>query len=98
MNIKHTLLVGIALASATVVSSQTVTLSPSPQSIEWGAKAFNRPESVTTRGASTADGDAVATLLRSFPEAKRGVKVTIGERGDKAVKSVESRIPNHPEG
>ncbi|MDE6225154.1 MAG: beta-N-acetylglucosaminidase domain-containing protein, partial [Muribaculaceae bacterium] len=98
MTIKQTLVACIALASSAAVCSQTVTISPTPQTVKWGLKAFDRPESVTLTGASTADKDAVSMLLSRFPESNNGVKVTIGERGDKAVKNVTSLIPKHSEG
>ena len=89
---------GIALVSSATVCSQTVAISPVPQSIKWGVKAFDCPESVTISGASAADPDAVSALLARFPESKNGVKITIGELGDKAVNSVASLIPQHAEG
>ncbi|MDE5573916.1 MAG: beta-N-acetylglucosaminidase domain-containing protein [Muribaculaceae bacterium] len=98
MTIKQTLVACIALASSSTICSQTVTISPTPQSVKWGAKAFDCPESVIINGATTADQDAVATLLSRFKESKDGVKVSIGKRGDKAVKSVSTLIPKHPEG
>ncbi|MBD5199540.1 MAG: O-GlcNAcase [Bacteroidales bacterium] len=98
MTIKQTLVACIALASSATVCSQSVTISPTPQTVKWGLKTFDRPESVTLTGASTADKDAVSMLLSRFPESNNGVNVTIGERGDKAVKNVTSLIPKHPEG
>lgn len=94
---KRFFLSGMLAASALTVAAQIAPISPLPQNLSWGQKAFDRPTAVTLKGDKQADRDAVASLLRSFPKGK-GVKVIIGERGDKAVKSVASKIPAKPEG
>ncbi len=85
---------GLTLAAA---SAQITQISPVPQQLEWGTKAFNRPAALSLVGDKTADQDAVKALLKQFAAGK-GVKVTIGERGDKAVKKYASKIPQKPEG
>lgn len=85
---------GLTLAAA---SAKITQISPVPQQLEWGAKAFNRPSTLSLVGDKTADQDAVKALLKQFAAGK-GVKVTIGERGDKAVKKYTSKIPQKPEG
>ncbi len=77
--------------------AQKADISPVPQNIEWGQKAFDKPNAITIKGGATADQDAVAALVHAIPQGK-GVKVTIGEKGDKAVASVASKIPDKPEG
>lgn len=84
-------------AFALPLQAQQVQISPVPQNIVWGQKAFDKPAAVKLKGASTADADAVAALTHAIPAGK-GVKVTIGEKGDKAVASVASKIPSKPEG
>ena len=75
-------------------------VSPVPQKAEWGDVAFSSGVSFCITGANTADADAVATLKASLSisEDGEGIKLIIGERGDKSVKPYRSTIPNKPEG
>lgn len=79
-------------------TAQTVNVSPVPQRLVWGDKAFDQPATIVFNGADEADADAVALLRDRFAEGKGGVKVLIGERGDKAVKAFAKHIPNKVEG
>ncbi len=97
MTIKTKLLPSLLLLTSATMTAQTVDISPVPHKVEWGTKAFDRPVSVSTVGANTADADAVSALLSVFPEGN-GVRLVIGERGDKAVESVSDLIPERPEG
>ena len=92
------LLSWMAAFSFLAAAAQTVSVSPLPQRLVWGTKAFDQPESIVIKGADEADADAVALLRSSFAEGKKGVKVVLGERGDKAVKAYEQQIPNKVEG
>ncbi|MBQ2969275.1 MAG: beta-N-acetylglucosaminidase domain-containing protein [Bacteroidaceae bacterium] len=83
---------------AVAATAQTVNVSPIPQRIVWGDKAFDQPKSIVIKGAEDADADAVALLREHFTEAGKGVKVIIGERGDKAVKAYDKQIPDKVEG
>ena len=90
-------------------SSQTVTISPLPQQISWGGKAFTNSEQFYLVGASTADADAVEVLsaklnivgtsekvdIKKFPNA---TPIIIGEANDKAVKKFKKQIPTNAEG
>ena len=73
-------------------------LSPAPQQIAWGEKAFKTPKSVVIVGADEADADAVALLRNIFSEGENGVKVIIGEVGDEAVSAYANQIPDKVEG
>ena len=95
--LKSAIAIALTGVSATAATAQQTAISPTPQSITWGPKAFDRPQAISLRGADTADADAVAALLGAFAKGK-GVKVTIGERGDKAVRSVAAMIPDKPQG
>ena len=79
-------------------TAQTVTVSPLPQRLVWGDKAFDKPAAIALQGADEADADAVALLRSRFAEDGKGIKVIIGERGDKAVKKYAASIPNKVEG
>ena len=88
----------MAALSFVAATAQTVNVSPMPQSIVWGDKAFDQPTSIVITGVDEADADAVALLQSNFAVGKKGVKVIIGERGDKAVKKYAAQIPNKVEG
>ena len=88
----------MAALSFVAATAQTVNVSPKPQSIVWGDKAFDQPTSIVITGADEADADAVALLQNNFTVGKKGVKVIIGERGDKAVNKYAAQIPNKVEG
>ena len=88
----------MAALSFMAATAQTVNVSPLPQHLVWGEKAFDQPESIVIKGADKADADAVALLRSNFAEGKKGLKVVIGERGDKAVEKYAAQIPNKVEG
>ena len=87
-----------ALCLTAATTAQTVNVSPQPQRLIWGDKAFDRPQNIVIKGAEEADADAVALLRGHFTESKKGVTVVIGERGDKAVKAYTQQIPEMIEG
>ena len=87
-----------ALCLTAATTAQTVNVSPQPQRLIWGDKAFDRPQNIVIKGAEEADVDAVALLRGHFTESKKGVTVIIGERGDKAVKAYTQQIPEMVEG
>ncbi len=80
------------------VQAQQVTVSPIPQQITWGEKAFDASTAYTLVGEATADADAVAALKAQITTGAGGVKLTIGERGDAAVAAYEAKIPSKAEG
>ena len=86
------------MAALSFVAATAQSLSPLPQRVVWGDKAFDQPKNIAIKGAAEADADAVALLRSNFGEGKKGIKVVIGERGDKAVKAYEAQIPNKVEG
>jgi hypothetical protein len=99
-----TLLSCLAVLSA---SSQTTTVSPLPQKITWGEKAFANSEKFYLVGASQADADAVELLsaklnivgvsekvdAKKFPQA---TPIIIGEANDKAIKKARNSYLHRP--
>ena len=90
-------------------SAQTVTISPLPQQVSWGDRAFANSEKFYLVGASMADTDAVELLsskvnvigtsekvdAKKFPGA---TPIIIGEANDKAVKKFKKLVPSQAEG
>ena len=97
MKKRNFLSMAMTLCLTAAVTAQTVNVSPVPQRLVWGDKAFDQPKSIVIKGADEADADAVALLRTHFAEGK-GIKVIIGERGDKAVKAYAKQIPDKVEG
>ncbi|MBR5334816.1 MAG: beta-N-acetylglucosaminidase domain-containing protein [Bacteroidaceae bacterium] len=97
-------LIGCALAalftlSATETVAQKADISPLPRNIEWSDKvAFDNTVTYRLTGAESADKDAVRLFTERFSTGKKGVRVIIGERGDKTVKKYAHLIPQKSEG
>ena len=103
MNIKNllkgTLCLLMAGAVCDALVAQEVVVSPIPQEIKWGGdKAFCNNASFKVQGLKDADADAVALLKKNLNISGKGVKLYVGERGDKAVKKFKALIPEKPEG
>lgn len=100
MKIKH-FFSALAMAISLPVMAQQVTISPIPQSVAWGDKAFNSATATyTIVGADEADVDAVNALKKwhEMAEAGGSVNIVVGERGDAAVAEYASEIPEKAEG
>ena len=72
----------MAAASFIAATAQTVNVSPLPQRIVWGDKAFDHPTSIVIKGANEADADAVALLRSHYAENKNGICSDAYERYD----------------
>ena len=106
---KKLLLMMLMLLPVLVQAQQHVTLSPLPQKISWGGKAFSNAQKFYIVGANRADSDAVELLAakldivgvnekvdtKKFPLAK---PIILGEEDDKAVKKFKKLIPAKAEG
>lgn len=89
------MLAGMSLTT----QAQQVTVSPLPQEITWGAKAFDAGFSYTLSGEQDADTDALRVLKAKVPQGNgTAVKIVIGERGDASVASYTGKIPEKKEG
>jgi hyaluronoglucosaminidase len=94
----RTLLTALFGITATGATAQKAQISPIPQSIEWGSeKAFDNTVTFKIKGIKTADKDAIALLTKHLKAGKE-IKMTIGEKGDKAVKKYAALIPDKREG
>ena len=93
-NLVLALLSGLTLTAG----AQQVTISPLPQSIAWGEKAFDRQTAFNVVGAETADADAVNALTAKYKATGGNIELLIGERGDAAVAEFETSIPSKAEG
>ena len=100
MKIKSILLSLLLGLGAGKAAAQKITVSPIPQNIEWGAKAFDGTATYKFTGSEEADADAVAALtaFRAPQTGSADVEIIIGERGDAAVAAYESEIPAKAEG
>lgn len=79
--------------------AQQVQVSPVPQSVSWGEKAFesaNAKYSLTK--AETTDAYAVALLQEKLTLADDGISLVVGKKGEAAVSAVEANIPETAEG
>lgn len=90
-----TVLVGVL---ATGLLAQQSVISPVPQSISWGTKAFDSTVKFQLQGEGTADVDAVKLLKANLNLATAGVELIVGERGDALVADVAAEIPTLREG
>ena len=99
MRIKTLASLGLLVGSlGLTANAQTATISPIPQSAEWGTKAFDKTTSFTLTGAETADPDAVNVLKKHFTTTGGDIEIIIGERGDEAVAAYGNLIPEKNEG
>ncbi len=75
-------------------------ISPLPQKASYGSSAVSLSQPIILVGSDKADADAVSLLKSALTNVvtKGGLKLIIGERGDKAVKQFEKNIPSHAEG
>ncbi len=79
--------------------AQQVRISPVPQSITWGSKAFDNTVNFRITGATDADVDAVKLLQDKLAISSNGaVEIIIGQKGQAAIQAVEFDIPNRTEG
>ena len=79
--------------------AQQVQVSPVPQSVNWGAKAFaSAGAKYAINKAATTDAYAVALLQDKLTTADDGLSLTIGKKGEATVSAVEANIPSTAEG
>lgn len=89
-----------ALAVQITSWAQQVQVSPVPQSVTWGEKAFTSAEAkYTLTKSETTDAYAVALLQENLTLVNEGgIHITLGKKGEAAVSAVEANIPQTAEG
>lgn len=90
----------ILLCSASLLA-QNPLISPTPQQYTTGDRTYPRPESFLFNGLNETDSInrfIAENLLSGSGKSKRYWRLTIGERGDRAVRSVANKIPKKAEG
>ena len=95
---KKNLILALLSGLTLTAGAQQVTISPLPQSVSWGEKAFDRQTAFNVVGAETADADALAALTAKYEATGGSIELLIGERGDAAVAAYETSIPEQAEG
>jgi hyaluronoglucosaminidase len=90
--------VALLMPGATAAFGQVAPLSPVPQQISWGSKAFDNTTTYTLQGAEQADSDAVSALRSNLKIGESGKTIVIGEVGDAAVSAYADLVPAKAEG
>ena len=82
------------------VTAQQVTVSPVPQNITWGSKAFSRADATfKLTSAQTTDAYAVQLIEDNLsPAAAGNVTIVVGKAGEEHVEEYAAKIPTRAEG
>ena len=94
-------LLGAGLLCAVTVFAQNVSLQPSPQELTVSDKTVNLPHIFQIVGENEANPHAVEALKNLIPgkqSTKEGLRIYIGEKGDKSVRKYTRSIPKQAEG
>lgn len=87
------------LMAQVALMAQKVDISPVPQSVVWGEKAFaSAGASYALTKSATADKYAVALLQEKLKVANEGVKLVVGKKGESEVSAYEANIPETADG
>lgn len=88
---------GLALSSAAAANAQQVTISPVPQNVQWGGKAFSADASCFLTG--NPDAATSKLLAKHFSFTNGGaVELVVGTKGDASVAAYAGQIPSQAEG
>lgn len=102
MKMKRPLLLAAGmLCGSFAVFAQNLQLFPQPQQIKSNDKMLTLPATYQLSGGTEANQHAVnklKALLSGKQVDKNGIKICIGEKGDKSVSKYARLIPNQPEG
>lgn len=92
---------GACLLCVTTVFSQNINLQPVPQQFTVQDKNIDLPSTYLLTGEEEANPHAVKALqelLSDKQSGKNGLRIYIGEKGDKSVRKYKHLIPKHDEG
>lgn len=89
------------LFCSTCIWAQNPLISPTPQQYITGERSYSLPESFLFNGLNETDSinrSIAQNLLPPKGKSKKYWRLTIGERGDRSVRSVANKIPKKAEG
>ena len=101
MNMKKTFLATLCLMTGMTIHAQQIDVQPVPQQIKETTETLTLTGSYQFNGENEANPYAInglKTLLNSKQSAKEGIRIYIGERGDKAIRKYNKFIPKQDEG
>ena len=98
---KKTFLSSLCLMAGITMQAQVIDVQPTPQQVKQTENIIALPQSYQLNGTNDANPyatEALKTLLGNGQADKNGLKIYIGERGDKAVSKYKKFIPTQAEG
>ena len=101
MNMKKTFLATLCLMTGMTIHAQQIDAQPVPQQFKETTETLTLTGSYQFNGENEANPYAInglKTLLNSKQSAKEGIRIYIGERGDKAIRKYNKFIPKQDEG
>ena len=101
MNMKKTFLATLCLMTGMTIHAQQIDVQPVPQQYTEATETLTLTGSYQFNGENEANPYAInglQTLLNSKQSAKEGIRIYIGERGDKAIRKYNKFIPKQDEG
>ena len=101
MKIKRLYLLGAWLLLGVSASAQNTSIQPQPQQILSETQALSLQDTYLIVGETEANPNAVSALkalLAGKKTDKDGIRIYIGEKGDKAIRKFARQIPNQKEG
>ena len=101
MNMKKTFVATLCLMTGMTIHAQQIDVQPVPQQFTEATETLTLTGSYQFNGENEANPYAInglKTLLNSKQSAKEGIRIYIGERGDKAIRKYNKFIPKQDEG
>ena len=101
MNMRKTFLATLCLFSGMTMYAQQIDVQPTPQQVKEATATIALSGNYQFNGEGEANPYAISalkSLLNSKQSAKEGIRIYIGERGDKSVRKYNKFIPKQDEG
>ena len=101
MNMKKTFLATLCLMTSMTIHAQQIDVQPVPQQFTEATETLTLTGNYQFNGENEANPYAInglKTLLNSKQSAQDGIRIYIGERGDKAIRKFNKFIPKQDEG